>query len=197
MRTHNCFCFGFCLRIESDEKKLKNIFVIGNGLAQSRNSFAALTEKRLEMAKIEIRYKCITMAREVARKNSTARITGRSVFIKRCYKSYRLIGVIVTEKQRNCRDIFAEAQRMAKEDLRNWNRRRHWARLARRHKIGGAHRMAVSCYYRLLKENGGQVNDILGKERIAPKERWMECKVVLLEEWRRWREDREVVCLAG
>lgn len=149
------------------------------------------------MARIEIKHKCIMIARESARKDSMARITGRSVFIKRYYGRYRLIGVVVSEKQRSCRDMFAEAQRMAKEDLRSWNRRRHWARLARRHKIGGAHRMAVSCYYRLLKENGGQVNDILGKEIIAPMERWMECKVVLLEEWRRWRGDREVVCLAG
>lgn len=74
------------------------------------------------MARIEIRHKCIMVAREAARKDSCARETGWSVFIKRCYGSYRLIGVVVSDKQRSCRDLFAEAQRLASRELKDWNR---------------------------------------------------------------------------
>lgn len=104
------------------------------------------------MAKIEITHKCIMTARKAAQRDSKARETGVSLFIKRYYGKYKLLAVEVSERQRSCRDMFAEAQKMAHEDLENWNRKRHWARLAKKHKKKGAHRMAVSYYYKLLKE---------------------------------------------
>lgn len=113
------------------------------------------------MARVEIRHKCIMIAREAARRDSLSRITGKSIFIKRCYGKYRLIGVVVSKKQRACRDLFTEAQRLASKDLQNWNRRRHWSREAKRHKIRGAHRMAVSAFYKLLKDNDVDVNEAL------------------------------------
>ena len=107
------------------------------------------------MAKVEIKRKCVMVARNAARKSSMSRETGRSVFIKRYYGSYRLIGVVVSEGQRSCRDMFAEAQKMASRELKMWNKKRHWERMARKHKIRGAHRMAVSWFYGMLKANGG------------------------------------------
>lgn len=107
------------------------------------------------MAKIEIKHKCIMVAREVARKDSRSRETGNSVFIKRYYGSYRLLAVFVSESQRSCRDMFAEAQKIASRELKQWNKKRHWERMARKHKIRGAHRMAVSWFYGMLKANGG------------------------------------------
>lgn len=118
------------------------------------------------MARVEIKHKCIMIAREAARKDSDARRSGRSVYIKRCYGSYRLIEVEVSKKQRSCRDIFADAQKLASYELKQWNKKRHWARLAKRHKIRGAHRMAVSHFYNLLKENGGELEEELRKSRM-------------------------------
>lgn len=116
------------------------------------------------MARVEIRHKCVMVAREAARKGSLARETGRSVFIKRYYGSYRLLAVKVSEGQRSCRDMFAEAQKMASRELKQWNKKRHWERMAKRHKIRGAHRMAVSWFYGMLKENGGVMNEEMEKE---------------------------------
>lgn len=107
------------------------------------------------MAKVTIKRKCVMVARNAARKSSMSRETGRSVFIKRYYGRYRLIGVVVSESQRSCRDMFAEAQKMASRELKMWNKKRHWERMARKHKIRGAHRMAVSWFYGMLKANGG------------------------------------------
>lgn len=104
------------------------------------------------MAIAHIKPKCITVARDYARKNSTARLTGVSVFFKRYYGSYHLIAVVVTPKQRSCRDIFAEAQKLASRELKQWNRHRFWSRQAKHHRVKGAHRMAVSHFYRLLKQ---------------------------------------------
>lgn len=103
------------------------------------------------MAIVQIKHKCISIARDYARKNSDARHTGRSIFIKRCYGSYRIIAVEVSASQRSCRDIFAEAQKLASHELKKWNRHRFWSRQAKHHNIKGAHRMAVSYFYRLLK----------------------------------------------
>lgn len=99
-------------------------------------------------------------AREAARRDSWARETGRSVFIKRYCGRYRLICVVVSEGQRSCRDMFAEAQRMASVELKRWNKRRHWSRMARRHRVKGAHRMAVSWFYGMLK--------MMGRCRLEP-----------------------------
>lgn len=118
------------------------------------------------MAKVEIKHKCIMIAREAARRDSNARSSGRSVFIKRYYGAYKIIGVEVSKKQRNCRDIFADAQKLASFELTQWNKKRHWSRLAKRHKIKGAHRMAVSYFYKLLKEKGEELRDVLEKSRM-------------------------------
>lgn len=118
------------------------------------------------MARVEIRHKCVTMARNSARRDSCARETGISVFIKRYYGRYRLLAVVVSGKQRACRELFAVAQRMAAEDLKRWNRRRYWRRLARVHRVKCGHRMAVSWYYKMLKEcglDGEKVKDIAGR----------------------------------
>lgn len=119
------------------------------------------------MAKVEIVHKCVTIAREAARKDSRARVTGQSVYIKRCPSGYFIIGVCVTKKQRNCRDMFADAQKLAAYELKQWNKKRHWEREARRHKIKGAHRMAVSYFYRLLKEYGIELDEALRRLRIG------------------------------
>lgn len=110
------------------------------------------------MAIVQIKHKCISIARDYARKNSNARHTGRSVFIKRCYGSYRLIAVEVSPSQRSCRDIFAEAQKLASRELKQWNRHRFWSRQAKRHHVKGAHRMAVSYFYRLLRGDAQTAN---------------------------------------
>lgn len=96
------------------------------------------------MAKVDIVHKCVTIAREAARKDSRARLTGQSVYIKRCSSGYFIIGVRVTKKQRSCRDMFADAQKLAAYELKQWNKKRHWEREARRHKIKGARRMVGS-----------------------------------------------------
>lgn len=101
------------------------------------------------------------VAREAARRDSSARITGKSVFIKRYHGEYRIIGVNVTKEQRKCRDIFADAQKLASYELKQWNKKRHWVREAKRHKVKGAHRMAVSHYYKILKENGLKLDEVL------------------------------------
>lgn len=144
------------------------------------------------MARVEIRHKCITIAREAARRESRARETGRSVFIKRYYGRYKLLAVEVSAKQRSCRDLFAEAQKMASSDLSKWNRRRHWERLAKRHKVKGAHRMAVSGYYRLLKDNEGRLGEAMTEReervlKLGSEERGKEMKALSI----RTRESRE------
>ncbi len=113
------------------------------------------------MAKANIRHKCIMEAREAARRDSNARVSGKSIFIKRHNGKYWIIGVDVTKEQRKCRDIFADAQKLASYELKRWNKKRHWAREAKRHKIRGAHRMAVSYFYRLLKDNGLALEEAL------------------------------------
>ncbi len=119
------------------------------------------------MARVSIVHKCITIARQAARKDSKARLTGKSVYIKRCPSGYFLIGVEVTKKQRNCRDMFADAQKLASYELKQWNKKRHWAREARRHKIKGGHRAAVSYFYGLLKEYGIELEEALRRMRIG------------------------------
>lgn len=114
--------------------------------------------KNKDMAIVNIREKCITIARNEVRRNSSAICGGRSIFIKRCYGTYRLMAMDVTAKQRGCRTLFADAQRLAAEDMKLWNRRRYWKRLARAHKVKCGHRMAVSWYYRMLKERGLDVD---------------------------------------
>lgn len=104
-------------------------------------------------------------AREAARKENNARISGRSIFIKRHNGKYWIIGVSVSKEQRRCRDIFADAQKLATYELKTWNKKRHWDREAKRHKIRGAHRMAVSYFYRLLKDNGLALEEALSHIR--------------------------------
>ncbi|MDO4462367.1 MAG: hypothetical protein Q4C30_07730 [Bacteroidia bacterium] len=118
------------------------------------------------MAWIEIEKRCVMVAREAARSGSVARATGRSVFIKRYYGKYAVVGVDVSKAQRSCRDLFADAQKLASYEIKQWNRRRHWGRLAKRHKVKGAHRMAVSYFYKLLKENGDRLKEELLHSRI-------------------------------
>ena len=112
------------------------------------------------MGKANIPKKCVMKAREAARRDSKARITGKSVYVKRCPSGYTVIGVNVTKKQRTCRDMFADAQKLASYELKQWNKKRHWAKEAKRHKIRGAHRMAVSYFYRMLKEHGDELLEI-------------------------------------
>ncbi|MCQ2237151.1 MAG: hypothetical protein MJZ18_09195 [Bacteroidales bacterium] len=143
------------------------------------------------MAKIEIKHKCIMIAREAARRDSNTRSSARSVFIKRYYGSYRLIGVEVSKKQRCCRDIFADAQKLASYELRQWNKKRHWTREAKRHKIKGAHRMAVSYFYKLLKENGGELTEELKKrreERGKLERRGNNVDKMVMIEYERWKQ---------
>ncbi len=117
------------------------------------------------MASATIKHKHITIARRAARTDSTARIDGRSIFIKRYPgNNFKIIMVHVTEKQRRARDIFADAQRLAKDDYQKWNRIRHWRRIAKTHKLKGGYRAAVSFYYRLLLEHGDQLKELLPKE---------------------------------
>lgn len=113
------------------------------------------------MGKVTIRKNCITYARKAARVDSTARIDGRSIFIKRYPgNNYRIIMVHVTEKQRAVRDMFADANRLAKDDMKRWNRIRHWQRYARKYKKLGAYRAAVSFYYKLIREHGSELVEI-------------------------------------
>lgn len=111
------------------------------------------------MAKVTILKKHITCARKAARASSTARVDGRSVYIKRYPGSnnYKLIMVHVTKKQRALRDMFADANVLAKEDMGKWNRVRHWKRYARKHKKHGAYRAAVSFYYSIIREHGEEL----------------------------------------
>lgn len=124
------------------------------------------------MAKVTIKRKCVMVARNAARKSSMSRETGTSVFIKRCYGSYRLIAVMVSDKQRSCRDLFAEAQKMASRELKMWNKKRHWERMARKHKIRGAHRMAVSWFYGMLKANGGVMVERVKEREESVRNTW-------------------------
>ncbi|MDO4461515.1 MAG: hypothetical protein Q4C30_03320 [Bacteroidia bacterium] len=117
------------------------------------------------MAWISIEKRFVMVARESARRDSDARVSGRSIFIKRYYGRYCIIEIKVSGKQRSCRDMFAEAQRMASIELKNWNRRRHWSREAKRHKIKGAHRMAVSYFYKVLKVEVNRDMRVLSLER--------------------------------
>ncbi|MCQ2216752.1 MAG: hypothetical protein MJZ31_12655 [Bacteroidales bacterium] len=119
------------------------------------------------MARVSIVHKCVTMARKAMREDSKARTTGRSIYIKRCPSGYFIMGVKVSKKQRNCRDMFADAQKLASYELKLWNKRRHWEREARRHKIKGAHRAAVSYFYGLLKEYGIELEEALRRMRIG------------------------------
>lgn len=139
------------------------------------------------MAKVEIKHKCIMVAREAARRDSNARSSGRSVFIKRYYGSYKIIGVEVSKKQRDCRDIFADAQKLASYELKQWNKKRHWMRLAKRHKINGAHRMAVSYFYKLLKEKGGELSDALA--RIRKEKMGIERGMQKVDMWKRMDDE--------
>ena len=113
------------------------------------------------MGKATIRKKCITEARRCARAESTARVDGRSIFIKRYTGgNYRIIMVHVTKKQRAVRDMFADANVLAKSDMTKWNRVRHWERYARKHKKHGAYRAAVSFYYKMIREHGDELVEI-------------------------------------
>lgn len=113
------------------------------------------------MAKATIRRKCITIARSEVRANSTARVDGRSVFIKRYPgHNFRIIMVHVSKKQRAVRDMFADANVLAKEDMLKWNRVRHWERYARQHKKHGAYRAAVSYYYKMIREHSDELREI-------------------------------------
>lgn len=139
------------------------------------------------MAKVEIKRKCIMIAREAARRDSNARSSGRSVFIKRYYGSYKIIGVEVSKKQRDCRDIFADAQKLAAYEMKRWNKKRHWMRLAKRHKINGAHRMAVSYFYKLLKEKGEELSDALA--RIRKEKMEIERGMQKVDMWKRMDDE--------
>lgn len=119
------------------------------------------------MAIANIIHKHIMTARNAARRDSDARISGKSIFIKRHNGKYWIIGVNVSKEQRKCRDIFADAQKLASYEIKQWNRRRHWGRLAKKHKINGAHRMAVSYFYKLLKENEVTLKEELVKTRMG------------------------------
>lgn len=113
------------------------------------------------MGKVAIRKKYITYARKAAREDSTARIDGRSTFIKRYPgNNYRIIMVHVTKRQRALRDMFADANVLAKSDMTKWNRVRHWERYARKHKKHGAYRAAVSFYYKMIREHGDELVEI-------------------------------------
>ncbi|MCQ2216109.1 MAG: hypothetical protein MJZ31_09375 [Bacteroidales bacterium] len=113
------------------------------------------------MGRVTIRKKYITVARKAMRSDSTARVDGRSIFIKRYPgHNYKLIMVHVTKKQRAVRDMFADANVLAKEDMKRWNRVRHWERYARLHKKLGAYRAAVSYYYKLIREHGKELREV-------------------------------------
>lgn len=112
------------------------------------------------MAVVSILHKHITMARKAMRDDSRARIDGRSFYIKRYGKRYHIIMVHVTDNQRRARDMFADAQRLAKDDMQQWNRIRHWRRYARQHRILGPYRAAVSYYYKLLLQHGEQLREL-------------------------------------
>lgn len=62
--------------------------------------------------------------------------------------------------------MFADAQKLASFELKSWNKKRHWSREAKRHKIMGAHRMAVSYFYKLLKENNIELEEALLNIRL-------------------------------
>lgn len=113
------------------------------------------------MAKTTIQKKHITLARNEARAKSTARIDGRSIFIKRYPgNNYRIILVHVTEKQRAARDMFADANALAKDDMKRWNRARHWRRYAHKHHISRAYRAAVSFYYKLILKHSEELLEV-------------------------------------
>ncbi len=105
--------------------------------------------------RVEILHKHITMARKKIRE----RIGERSIYIKRKYGRYFIYVHNVTEKQQKNRDIFTRAQELAKEDLKTWNRRRHWNRLAKLHKIKGGRRMAISFFCKMLRECEGDIEE--------------------------------------
>lgn len=113
------------------------------------------------MGRVTIRKKCITIARKAMQSDSTARVDGKSIFIKRYPgHNYKLIMVHVTKKQRAVRDMFADANVLAKSDMTKWNRVRHWERYARKHKKHGAYRAAVSFYYKMIREHGDELVEI-------------------------------------
>lgn len=119
------------------------------------------------MASVTILKKHITHARRVARNDSTARIDGRSTFIKRYPgNNFKIIMVHVTDKQRAVRDMFADANALAKDDMSRWNRLRHWRRYARKHHKLGAYRAAVSYYYSLIRKHGNKLQ-VLSQEKSA------------------------------
>ncbi len=126
-------------------------------------------------------------ARNAARIKSNARISGQSIFIKRYHGEYRLIGVQVTKKQRKCRDIFADAQKLASYEMKKWNLKRHWGRLAKIHKVKGAHRMAVSYFYKLLKENDSGLDEIL---KMSREKRYTEsrCEGAMVIDFAMWNK---------
>lgn len=113
------------------------------------------------MASVTILKKHVTHARRAARKDSTARVDGRSIFIKRYPgNNYKIIMVHVTQKQRAVRDMFADANALAKNDMSRWNRVRHWKRYARKHHKLGAYRAAVSYYYSLIRKHSEQLQEL-------------------------------------
>lgn len=113
------------------------------------------------MATVNILKKHITHARNAARKDSTARIDGRSIFIKRYPgNNFKIIMVHVTKKQRAARDMFADAVALAKDDMSRWNRVRHWKRYALKHHKLGAYRAAVSYYYNLIRKHSENLQEI-------------------------------------
>lgn len=124
--------------------------------------FARTEYKELTgMTRVSIKHKYVTHARKMMRADSRARITGYSTYIKRCKKGdYRIMMVKVSKSQRALRDMFADAQKLAKSDMVSWNRIRHWKREARRRKIGGAYRAAVSFYYKMLREHGEELVEV-------------------------------------
>lgn len=130
----------------------------------------ALTLNRYDMGSLEIRHKMVTLARRKSRASSDARISGRSIFIKRYPgKRYKLIAMDVSKKQRALRDMFADAQKLAQDDMKSWNRVRHWERYARKHKKRSAYRGAVSFYYKMLREHGEELREVVSREATGRK----------------------------
>lgn len=107
--------------------------------------------------KVSILHKHVTLARHAIRQ----RIANRSVFVRRLHGRYYIYAHIVTDKQQKQRDIFAQAQSLAKAEMASRTRRRFWSREALNNKVAGPRRMAVSFFCRMLRKYRGQVDRIL------------------------------------
>lgn len=121
------------------------------------------------MARITLYNKSVTVARKHFKACNGADST-QNMVMRRVRKGRYILNVInVTAGQRHCRNIFALAQKFAKADIDKGMRKRHWSRIARRHKIASAYRAAVSHYINELRKGSITEEDLFSVDKIIPR----------------------------